>query len=51
MIRIILMFPWALSANIIAQDLGFGRAAQIVSGFIACTIAHILIDILLKGTP
>ncbi len=51
MIRIILMFPWAFMANQIAHDLGFGRSVQIFSGFISCTIAHILIEMLLKGTP
>lgn len=51
MIRIILMLPWAFAANLIAHDLGFGRATQIVSGCIASTIAHILIEMLLNGTP
>lgn len=46
MIRIILMFPWALLGNLIAEDLGFGRAAQITCGFIGCILASFLIDML-----
>lgn len=46
MIKILLMFPWAVLGNLIAQDLGFGKTAQITCGFIGCFLASILIDML-----
>ena len=46
MIKILLMFPYALLGSMIAQDLGFGRTAQITCGFIGCFLASILIDML-----
>lgn len=46
MIKIILMFPWAVLGNLIAQDLGFGRTVQVTFGFIGCILASFLIDML-----
>ena len=46
MIRILLMFPWAVLCNMIAEELGFGRVTQITCGFIGCLLASILIDML-----
>ena len=46
MIEILLMIPWAMTGNLIAKDLGFGKIAQITCGFICCFLASILIDML-----
>lgn len=46
MIKILLMFPWAVLGNQIAQDLGFGNVTQITCGIIASFLAGCLIDML-----
>lgn len=46
MIDILLMIPFGILGSMIAQDLGFGRKAQIVCSFIGCFLASILIDML-----
>ena len=46
MIKILLMFPYALLGSMIAQDLGFGRTAQFICSFIGCFLAAILIEML-----